>query len=82
MRQRDPAPEPARDEELAPNNDMPDADMAEGETSFCAEERVPLSHTEYKLIQAELKKIHEEQEKSRKMMQEILRRLPPAPPTP
>jgi hypothetical protein len=36
-------------------------EMVEGEPSICLEERVPLFHTEYELLQEELQKIHQTQ---------------------
>jgi tetrahydromethanopterin S-methyltransferase subunit G len=58
--------------------------MAETEPSV--QGRVPLSHTEYELLHAELEKIHKRQEdfekKTGDTLQEILSRLPPAPPAP
>ena len=59
---------PRRDPVVAPDAEMedaaatdqpaaePTAEMAEGESS--TQGRVPLSHTEYELLQAELEKIH------------------------
>jgi hypothetical protein len=63
---------------------QPATEMAEGESS--TQGRVPLSHSEYELLQAELEKIHKRQEDFEKRMgdtlQDILSRLPPAPPAP
>jgi hypothetical protein len=81
---RVPAGEQDAEMEDAAAEDQPAAEMAEGEPSV--QGRVPLSHTEYELLQAELEKIHKRQEDFEKRMgdtlQEILSRLPPAPPAP
>jgi hypothetical protein len=78
---RVPAGEQDAEMEDAAAEDQPAAEMAEGEPSV--QGRVPLSHTEYELLQAELEKIHKRQEDFEKRMgdtlQEILSRLPPAP---
>jgi hypothetical protein len=79
------APAPVQDVEMEDTA----AEMAEGEPSVRLEDRVPLSHTEYELLQEELQKIHQRQaefgdtlQSFGATLQEILSRLPPAPPAP
>jgi hypothetical protein len=79
------APAPTQDVEM----EEAAAKMAEGEPSVRPEERVPLSHSEYELLRADLEKIHQRQaefgdtlQSFGATLQEILSRLPPAPPAP
>jgi hypothetical protein len=83
------APAPAQDVEM----EEAAAEMAEGEPSVRQEDRVPISQSEYELLQAQFERIYQWQENFEQKtgdalqsmeatLQEILSRLPPAPPAP
>lgn len=82
MKKKKLAPEPDDDMEVDPA-DMPAADMAEGESSVRIEGPVPVSPTEFELLQAQLNRMEKRQEDFEKEMRDTLRellsRLPPAP---